>query len=258
MSKLGYTWYPKDWGNSENVFELNLCQRGLYRELIDLAMLNDNQTEIKHEVWSRKFGVSINELNVILSVLVGAKLIEIYDHLLIIPSCEARLNLVRGGKKGGESKPTPKPMPKPTPKPTPKQIETKSKLKEKEIEIETKDFLLEKETKEIEVDSFTDVSEFQKHKVGVKVTGYKNPMFDIFWNLYGKKTDTVKCQLKFEKLTDAEIQKIMHVVSNYVKSTPDLKFRKNPLTWLNGKCWDDDIQVNKTVRPDAHANNPKG
>jgi hypothetical protein len=29
MAKLGYTFYPKDWGNSEAVFELNLTLRGL-------------------------------------------------------------------------------------------------------------------------------------------------------------------------------------------------------------------------------------
>jgi hypothetical protein len=49
MSKLGYTWYPKDWGNSDSVFELSLCERGLYREFIDFAMLNDNKTELKKE-----------------------------------------------------------------------------------------------------------------------------------------------------------------------------------------------------------------
>jgi len=65
MAKLGYTWYPKDWGNSESVFELNLSERGLYRELIDLAMLNDNKTDIKLEVWSRKFAISVDELKAI-------------------------------------------------------------------------------------------------------------------------------------------------------------------------------------------------
>mgnify|MGYP000521508741 CR=1 FL=1 len=35
MAKLGYTWYPKDWGNSDSVFELSLSERGLYREFID-------------------------------------------------------------------------------------------------------------------------------------------------------------------------------------------------------------------------------
>lgn len=130
MAKQGYTWYPKDWGNSENVFELNLSERGLYREFIDLAMLNDNCTEIKKSVWCRKFAVSISELESILSKLLELNLIEFREDILFIPSCESRLNLVRGGKKGGEApKPTPKPIVKPDPKPTPKQIETKTETK---------------------------------------------------------------------------------------------------------------------------------
>ena len=50
MAKLGYTWYPKDWGNSDSVFELSLCERGLYREFIDFAMLNDNKTELFYDL----------------------------------------------------------------------------------------------------------------------------------------------------------------------------------------------------------------
>ena len=63
MSKLGYTWYPKDWNNSEAVFELTLQQRGLYRELIDLAMLNDNKIIIKSSVWVRKWNIPQKDLN---------------------------------------------------------------------------------------------------------------------------------------------------------------------------------------------------
>lgn len=134
-TKLGYTWYPKDWGNSESVFEMNLCERGLYRELIDLAMLNDNKTEIKLDVWSRKFAINIDELNAILSKLIMLSVITVNeDKTLFIPSCEPRLKLSRAGKK---SKPTEtslknlsKPISKPLSKPLSKQIEKKDKVKE--------------------------------------------------------------------------------------------------------------------------------
>lgn len=101
MTKLSYTWYPKDWSNSEAVFELNLMQKGLYRELIDLAMLNDNKTKIKIAIWSRKWDISKEEIEEILSVLLELELVEIDDKNLFIPSCERRLKLVRGGSKGG-------------------------------------------------------------------------------------------------------------------------------------------------------------
>jgi hypothetical protein len=130
MSKLGYTWYPKDWTNSEAVFQLTLQQRGLYRELIDLAMLNDNKTTVNKSVWSRKFAIKEQDLDKELKALLELKLIEIKRDKLFIPSCESRLNLSRGGSKGGKkSKPSGKPSGKPTPKPTPNQIEIENKDK---------------------------------------------------------------------------------------------------------------------------------
>lgn len=135
MSKLGYTWYPKDWGNSDAVFELTLIERGLYRELIDMAMLNDNKTIINVKTWARKFGSNEDEIEQILITLNDLNLIEIDNINLFIPSCEPRLNLIRGGRKGGKkstkNKPTIKPIDKPNVKPTINQIE--NKIKEKEI-----------------------------------------------------------------------------------------------------------------------------
>jgi hypothetical protein len=66
--------------------------------------------------------------------------------------------------------------------------------------------------------------------------------FDEFWDLYGKKVDTKKCKAKFNKLTKAEVDALFGKLSDYIKSTPDKQYRKNPVTWLNGKCWNDEIQ----------------
>lgn len=144
MAKLGYTWYPKDWGNSESVFEMNLSERGLYRELIDLAMLNDNKTEIKLDVWSRKFAISIDDLKSILGRLSILNVIEIKGELLFIPSCESRLQLVRGGKNGRPTETSLKNLSKGTSKPiseaTPKQTKRETKI-EKESKDKYKSFL---------------------------------------------------------------------------------------------------------------------
>ncbi|AUR89847.1 hypothetical protein NVP1133O_46 [Vibrio phage 1.133.O._10N.222.51.E4] len=67
--------------------------------------------------------------------------------------------------------------------------------------------------------------------------------FDEFWSVYKKSADKKKCQTKFEKLTDADVDKLFEVLPDYIKSTPDPKFRKNPLTWLNGECWNDEVQT---------------
>jgi len=161
MAKLGYTWYPKDWNNSDSVFELDLCEKGAYRGLIDLAMMNDNKAEIKKSIWSRKWNVSDDELNRILDKLCELKLIEFRGDLFFIPSCESRLNLVRGGSNGGKiSKPKVKPIPKPTPKPKVKQTkrETKTKLKGKEGTFE--------ERKESFIDWFNKSKLKYKQKLG--------------------------------------------------------------------------------------------
>ena len=110
MMKLGYTFYPKDWQTDDAIFELSLEERGLFRELIDLAMLNDNKTTINHSVWCRKFNIEeADSLTAILERLRELKLIEVKEDTLFIPSCEKRLKLVRGGRKGGKKKPPAKP-----------------------------------------------------------------------------------------------------------------------------------------------------
>lgn len=146
MAKLGYTWYPKDWGNSESVFELNLSERGLYREIIDLAMLNDNKTEFKKDVWCRKFSCSIDELDKITAKLVQLGLIIFKTKYVFVPSCENRLNLVRGGQKGGKNKPLPKPNQKPIVNPSSSLEENNDKPYANQIENKTKTEI-KKETK---------------------------------------------------------------------------------------------------------------
>ncbi len=63
--------------------------------------------------------------------------------------------------------------------------------------------------------------------------------FEGFWKRYNKPTDKKKCFEKFMKLTENEVTAIKQTLYSYIKSTPDVKYRKNPLTYLNGKCWQD-------------------
>lgn len=70
----------------------------------------------------------------------------------------------------------------------------------------------------------------------------KNEAFEIFWDTYSKKVEKAPCETKFLKLPKKDIENILLVVKDYVISTPDVKYRKNPLTWLNKKCWEDEIK----------------
>ncbi len=68
-----------------------------------------------------------------------------------------------------------------------------------------------------------------------------NIPFEIFWDAYDKKEDRVKCERKWNGLTDADREACMAAVPAYVQSTPDKKFRKNPATYLNNKSWTNEI-----------------
>lgn len=70
--------------------------------------------------------------------------------------------------------------------------------------------------------------------------------FYDFWNAYSKKTGRVKCEKKYKSIKEADREKIKDHVPLYVQSTPDPKFRKDPLTYLNGRHWEDEIIKQRT------------
>ena len=72
-----------------------------------------------------------------------------------------------------------------------------------------------------------------------------NIAFIKFWDLYDKKLDRPKCELKWEKLSDEIQQKILDYLPEYKKTTPDKKFRKNPATFLNNHSWENELVAPK-------------
>jgi len=64
--------------------------------------------------------------------------------------------------------------------------------------------------------------------------------FDTFWQAYGRKVGRLKSEQRWKSLTSAERTAALVAVPAYVARTPDLQFRKHPLTWLNGKHWLDE------------------
>ena len=65
--------------------------------------------------------------------------------------------------------------------------------------------------------------------------------FKEWWELYDKKRGKEKCYLKWRKMTLKEQQACIDATPAYVASTPDKQFRKDPLTYLNQKSWNDEI-----------------
>jgi hypothetical protein len=67
------------------------------------------------------------------------------------------------------------------------------------------------------------------------------PTFEDFWDAYNKKIDRPKCEKKWNKITQGAREKIMFHVTEYVKTTPDIQYRKNPSTYLNNESWENEI-----------------
>lgn len=67
--------------------------------------------------------------------------------------------------------------------------------------------------------------------------------FEKFWASYGKKIGRGAAEKSWNTATrdPATIDLILSAVPRYVSATPDLTYRKHPSTWLNQRCWLDDL-----------------
>ena len=65
--------------------------------------------------------------------------------------------------------------------------------------------------------------------------------FEKFWDLYEKKVGRKRCIKKWSKIKASDREKIIDSLPAYVRSTPDRVFRMNPMTYLNGECWKDEV-----------------
>lgn len=97
--------------------------------------------------------------------------------------------------------------------------------------------------KDKEKDKFKDKEKDKEE--GCEFEILDNFPFEVFWDTYDKKVERGSCESKFKKLTEKEKELIWIHVPKYIESTPDKSFRKNPETYLNGKCWNDEI-INKS------------
>ncbi len=70
--------------------------------------------------------------------------------------------------------------------------------------------------------------------------------FEIFWNLYDKKIDRVKCEKKWLNLSDADRKLIIEYIPKYKKATPDKQFRRNPEVFFNNRTWENEIIETET------------
>jgi len=83
----------------------------------------------------------------------------------------------------------------------------------------------------------------------------KEKAFEMFWGLYDKRVSLNKARTSFMQLTLEDMGKAIKGVKAYVDSTPDKAYRKFPSTWINQRCWEDEIitsdkkKINRYVKP---------
>ena len=80
-----------------------------------------------------------------------------------------------------------------------------------------------------------------QHPTSISIEILKNFSFDSFWNIYDKKINKEKCEKKWNRISDEEKNLISEHLQKYIESTPDKSYRKHPLSYLNGKAWNDEI-----------------
>lgn len=80
-----------------------------------------------------------------------------------------------------------------------------------------------------------------------------NHEFEDWWESYDKKADKVKSIKLWNKLKKEEKLLALSKVLEYVESTPDKNFRKNPSTYLFNKSFNDEIII-RTNNNDSKPN----
>lgn len=81
--------------------------------------------------------------------------------------------------------------------------------------------------------------------------------FDDFWNAYDKKVAKPAAEKAWKKIKpdDDLLITILQSARKYVQSTPNKQYRKDPATWLNNQCWNDEIVENIPQKTQTQLNN---
>jgi len=74
-----------------------------------------------------------------------------------------------------------------------------------------------------------------------------NISFNYFWNLYDKKISKVKCESKWKKLNNKEREQIIKTLPDWLKQFTDRQYQPYPITYLNQRRWEDEIQQQRKI-----------
>ena len=67
------------------------------------------------------------------------------------------------------------------------------------------------------------------------------PTFSEFWDAYDKKVNMIEAQAYWDVLSNKDHEAIMAYIPQYKVAQPRKQFRKNPVTFLRNRAWQDEI-----------------
>lgn len=77
--------------------------------------------------------------------------------------------------------------------------------------------------------------------IAPEATVVLNDEFEKWWSLYNKKRGKAKCQKKWSHMTKKDRAACIAATPRYVASITNKVYQKDPITYLNGKAWEDEI-----------------
>ena len=95
--KLGYTWYPKDYISDPQVIMMDSSQRGIYRDLIDLAYMESNVIKYTIDELARYCAATPAQVQHILDIKGEKK-----ENYWTIPNCKRRMDLADTSRTNGQ------------------------------------------------------------------------------------------------------------------------------------------------------------
>lgn len=109
----------------------------------------------------------------------------------------------------------------------------------------------QKETSESNANALRTQSESNAIREDKSKEDNTNILFDSFWIQYPIKASKKKCADKWKHISETDKQKILETLPNFLKHKPFESYvHPNPLTYLNGERWNDEIPIKgKQVLP---------
>lgn len=68
-----------------------------------------------------------------------------------------------------------------------------------------------------------------------------NQEFEKWWQIYNKKRGKSRCMRKWAQMPKKDRKACIEATPRYVASITNKVFQKDPLTYLNGRAWEDEV-----------------